>query len=406
VAVDERLLAEKFAAVWPHLDEQQRRLLAGAEARSLGHGGIVAVSRACGLSVPTVRKGITELDQDTVPLGRTRRPGGGRKPLTEHDPELAEVLESLVDPHTRGDPMRPLRWTTKSTRQLSRALGEAGHPASHTRVAELLHAADYSLQGNRKTVEGSQHPDRDAQFRYINDTAALYLAAGWPVVSVDTKKKELVGPYKNAGQQWRPKGQPHEVKVHDFIDKTKGKAVPYGVYDIARNEGWVSVGQDGDTATFAVQTLRRWWQSMGSDAYPGVRRLLVCADAGGSNGYRVRLWKVELAGLAEETGLKITVCHFPPGTSKWNKIEHRMWSAVTANWAGEPLVSHEVIVELIGATTTTAGLTVRAERDIGTYPRGIKVTKQQMAAVRLQRHRFHGDWNYTIRPSPPATRSV
>jgi hypothetical protein len=317
---------------------------------------------------------------------------------------LPAALERLVSPDTRGDPQSPLRWTTKSTRQLSAALREQGHVASRNRVAELLHAAGYSLQGNRKTVEGRQHPDRDAQFGYINDLAATYLAAGWPVVSVDTKKKELVGEYKNAGRQWRPAGDPVKVGVHDFPDPAVGKAVPYGVYDIAANEGFVAVGQDGDTAAFAVQTLRRWWQTVGADAYPGARRLLVCADAGGSNGYRLRLWKTELARLAEQTGLKITVCHFPPGTSKWNKIEHRLFAQISSNWRGEPLTSHQVVVDLIGATTTRTGLTVRAERDTATYPRGIKVSDAALAAVRLQRHHFHGDWNYTVRPSLTSVR--
>jgi hypothetical protein len=289
---------------------------------------------------------------------------------------------------------------------LSRALTEAGHPVSHTRVAELLHAANYSLQGNRKTIEGRQHPDRDAQFGYINDMAARFLTAGLPVVSVDTKKKELVGEYKNAGQQWRPERDPVKAKTHDFPDPAVGKAVPYGIYDIGANTGFVSVGKDGDTAQFAVQTLRRWWQTVGEGAYRGARRLLVCADAGGSNGYRLRLWKTELSRLAEETGLKITVCHFPPGTSKWNKIEHRLFSQITSNWRGEPLTSHEVVVELIGAITTQTGLTVRAERDTGTYPRGIKVSDAELAEVRLQRHHFHGDWNYTVRPGNRATTKV
>ena len=393
-------MAEKFAVLSPHLDERQRRLLAGAEARSLGRGGMTVVARAAGLSLPTVRKGMRELDEGSEPLDGARRPGGGRKSLVETDPELPEALDRLVSPDARGDPESPLRWTTKSTRTLSRALTEQGHPASRNRVAELLHAADYSLQGNRKTIEGRQHPDRDAQFVYINDLAALYLDRGWPVVSVDTKKKELVGEYANAGRQWRPAGDPATATVHDFPDPAVGKAVPYGVYDIAANAGFVSVGSDGDTAAFAVATLRRWWQRVGDSAYPRVRRLLVCADAGGSNGYRLRLWKTELAALAAETRLKITVCHFPPGTSKWNKIEHRLFAQISSNWRGEPLTSHQVVVDLIGATTTETGLRVHAERDPGHYPRGIKVSDAQLAAVRLQRHHFHGDWNYTVRPDP------
>jgi len=406
VGGDEATLTEKFSVMWPHLDERQRRLLVGAEARSLGRGGMTAAARASGLSLPTVRKAMRELAGDAASLTGARRPGGGRKRLVAVDPQVPAVLERLVDPDTRGDPESPLRWTTKSTRQLSRALGAAGHPASRNRVAELLHAAGYSLQGNRKTIEGRQHPDRDAQFGYINRLAAVHLTAGWPVVSVDTKKKELVGEFQNTGRQWRPKGRPVKATVHDFPDPAVGKAVPYGVYDIGANEGFVSVGQDGDTAAFAVQTLRRWWQAVGQGAYPQARRLLVCADAGGSNGCRLRLWKVELGRLAEETGLKITVCHFPPGTSKWNKIEHRLFAQITSNWRGEPLTSHEVIVDLIGATTTETGLRVRAERDTGTYPRGIKVSDEQLAAVRLQRHHFHGDWNYTVRPRPRrATRA-
>lgn len=403
--VDEVALAEKFALLSPHLDERQRRLLAGAEARSLGRGGMTVVARTSGLSLPTVRKGMRELEQDTEPLAGARRPGGGRKSAVARDPGLPAALEQLVSPDARGDPESPLRWTTRSTRALSTALGERGHSASRNRVAELLHAAGYSLQGNRKTVEGRQHPDRDAQFGYINDLAARYLAAGLPVVSVDTKKKELVGDYKNAGEQWRPAGDPVKVGVHDFPDPAVGKAVPYGIYDIAANEGFVSVGSDGDTAAFAVQTLRRWWQVVGDDTYRGVRRLLVCADAGGSNGYRLRLWKTELARLAEQTGLKITVCHFPPGTSKWNKIEHRLFAQISSNWRGEPLTSHQVVVDLIGATTTQTGLTVRAERDPASYPRGIKVSDAELAAVRLQRHHFHGDWNYTVRPSPASIRT-
>ena len=398
-------MAEKFALLWPHLDERQRRLVVGAEARALGRGGMTAVARAAGVSLPTVRKALKELDAGAEPLGRTRRPGGGRRRLRDKDPELAGALEAMVDPGARGDPESPLRWTTKSTRQLAGALTTAGHPASHTRVAEMLHEAHYSLQGNRKTIEGRQHPDRDAQFGYINERAAAWLAQGLPVVSVDTKKKELVGPFKNGGRQWRPTGQPEKVRVHDFEDKSLGKAVPYGVYDLGRNEGWVSVGQDADTASFAVETLRRWWNSMGREAYPRARRLLVCADAGGSNGYRLRLWKVELGRLADETALTITVCHLPPGTSKWNKIEHRLFANISMNWRGRPLTSHEIIVELIGATTTRTGLTVKAERDTRTYPRGVKVRNDELAAVALHPHDFHGEWNYDIRPRHRPTKT-
>jgi hypothetical protein len=401
VAFDEVALAAKFERLFPHLNERQRRLLAGAEAQALGFGGVSAVARASGLSVPTVRKGVTELAETTeLAPEQSRRAGGGRKRAEVADPELMAALESLVDPVTRGDPESPLRWTTKSTRRLARALSEMGHRVSHVVVAELLRALGYSLQANAKTAEGAQHADRDAQFRYISEQATQRLAAGLPVVSVDTKKKELVGAdpaYKNAGREWQPAGRPEHVGVHDFPNQA-GKAVPYGVYDVGANQGWVLVGTDHDTAAFAVQSLRKWWHSMGQAVYPQADRLLVCADAGGSNGYRTRLWKVELAGLAAETGLTITVCHFPPGTSKWNRIEHRLWSAVSMNWRGRPLVSHEVVVDLIGATTTTTGLTVKAELDTNHYPKGIKVTDSQLAAASVRGHAFHGEWNYDLAP--------
>jgi hypothetical protein len=388
-----------------HLDERQRRLLAGAGAAVLGRGGVAALVRATGMSANTVRKGRAELDQEAPTPGRVRAPGGGRKRAADKDPDLLGALDELVDPQTRGDPESPLRWTTKSTRTLADALTAQGHPVSHVRVGELLRGLGYSLQGNAKVVEGKQHPDRDAQFRHINATVGRFLNAGDPVVSVDTKKKELVGAdpgYKNGGREWQPAGQPVPVGVHDFPDPKVGKAVPYGIYDLAANAGWVSVGSDGDTAAFAVATLRRWWNQVGTAAYPRARRLLICADAGGSNGYRVRLWKVELAKLAADTGLAITVCHFPPGTSKWNKIEHRLFAAITNNWRGRPLTSHEVVVELIGATTTRTGLTVHAEADTNAYPTGIKVSDEQMAAIRprLKPHTFHGEWNYTMRPTP------
>jgi hypothetical protein len=395
-------LAAKFAEIWPHLNERQRRLVVGAEARALGWGGVSAVARASGLSVPTVRKAVGELvspSEAALPPGRSRRAGGGRKKAVVLDPGLVEAVESLVDPDSRGDPESPLRWTTKSTRALARALSEVGHPVSHVRVAEILHGLRYSLQGTAKTVEGKQHPDRDAQFRYINKLAKARLRAQQPVVSVDTKKKELVGAdpgYANGGQEWQPKGEPERVGVHDFPDPKVGKAIPYGVYDVGANEGWVLVGADHDTAAFAVQALRRWWQTMGQPAYPSAQRLLICADAGGSNSYRNRLWKVELAGLAAETGLALTVCHLPPGTSKWNKIEHRLFSAITMNWRGRPLISHEVVVELIAATTSTKGLSVRAELDRGLYPSGIKISNAQLAAAGVRGHKFHGDWNYDI----------
>ncbi len=397
-------LASKFAAMLPHLDERQRRLLLGAEAAALGHGGIAVVAAAAGVSRPTVSKGLAEVRSGAAGDGRVRVPGGGRKRLTESDPGLVAALEALVDPVTRGDPMSPLRWTTKSTRHLADALIASGHPISHMRVADLLHALGYSLQGNAKAVEGHQHPDRDGQFEHINSAARRYLKTGDPVISVDTKKKELVGSdtgYKNNGREYQPKATPVRVGVHDFPDPATPKAVPYGIYDVAANTGWVSVGRDGDTAAFAVATLRRWWTQVGRPAYPGARRLLICADAGGSNGYRVRLWKHELAALATETGLAITVAHYPPGTSKWNKIEHRLFSAITSNWRGRPLTSHQVVVDLIGATTTRTGLSVHAEADTNTYPHGIKISDGQMDAIKPQLHPdpFHGEWNYTLRPA-------
>lgn len=406
--IDEETLARKFALLLPHLDERQRRLWLAAEAQALGRGGMAAVCRAAKVSPPTVRKGLRELAEGAAVSGRVRRAGAGRKRATVKDPGLLAALEGLVDPETRGDPESPLRWTSKSTRHLAEALSQGGHAVSASTVAELLvRELGYSLQAASKTREGKQHADRDAQFRYLNELVRRFLAAGDPVVSVDTKKKELVGAdpgYKNAGREWQPKGEPVQVGVHDFPDPKVGKAVPYGVLDVGANAGFVSVGADGDTAAFAVETLRRWWAKVGQPAYPHAQRLLVCADAGGSNGYRVRLWKVQLGRLAADTGLAITVCHFPPGTSKWNRIEHRLWSAVTQNWRGRPLVSHEVVVELIGATSTRSGLTVHAERDTGSYPKGVKVSDEELAAVPLKPHHFHGEWNYTIggrRPRQP-----
>jgi len=397
-------LAAKFAVLLPNLNERQRRLLFGTEALAIGRGGIAAVAEAAGVSRPTVSRGLAEVRAGATPSGRVRRSGGGRKRLTATDPGLLAGLEVLVEPATRGDPTSPLRWTCKSTRELAAELTGQGHPVSERTVAALLRELDYSLQGNAKTVEGRQHPDRDAQFRHINDQARRYLRTGDPVISVDCKKKELIGaepPYKNGGREWRPKGQPEPVAVHDFPDPEVPKAIPYGIYDVGTNAGWVSVGCDGDTASFAVETLRRWWNQVGRATYPKSRRLLVCADAGGSNGYRVRLWKVELAELATETGLAITVCHFPPGTSKWNKIEHRLFAHISMNWRGRPLTSHEVVVQLIAATTTRKGLSVRAEADTNTYPRGIKISDKQLAAIQpqLKPHEFHGEWNYTMRPA-------
>jgi hypothetical protein len=405
-------MAAKFAVLLPELDERQRRLLLGAEADALGRGGIARVMAASGMSRPTVTRGLAEVragQTGGAGDGRVRKAGGGRKSLTETDPGLLGALEALVDPVTRGDPMSPLRWTTKSTRHLADALSADGHPVSHVRVGELLHTLGYSLQGNAKEVEGRQHPDRDAQFRHINDAARRYLKAGDPVISVDTKKKELVGEspgYQNNGSDWQPAGEPVRVGVHDFPDPSIPKAVPYGIYDLRANTGWVTVGRDGDTAAFAVATLRRWWTMVGQVAYPQAKRLLISADAGGSNGYRVRLWKLELAKLATDTGLAITVCHYPPGTSKWNKIEHRLFAAITSNWRGRPLTTHQVVVDLIGATTTRTGLTVHAEADTNTYPRGIKISDTQMGAIaaQLKPDKFHGEWNYTVKPArPPAT---
>jgi hypothetical protein len=335
-----------------------------------------------------------EADKDE----RIRRPGGGRKKIEDTDPELVGLLESLVDPETRGDPMSPLRWTCKSTRQLSRALTDAGHPVSHKVVAELLKEQGYSLQANRKTLEGGDHPDRSDQFRYINTQAGTFLSQGLPVISVDTKKKELVGQYKNGGKEWMPSGSPESVNVYDFVNVEVGKAIPYGIYDISQNSGWVNVGSDHDTSAFAVESIRRWWNTMGSEIYSGSDKLLICADGGGSNGSRVRLWKLELQSFSDETGLEITVSHFPPGTSKWNKIEHRLFSHISMNWRGRPLISHEVVVDLISSTTTKNGLIVSAQLDSNTYPLKIKVTDEQMAQLNLHRHLFHGDWNYTVRP--------
>jgi transposase len=396
------LLAAKFEAIFPHLDERQRRLLMGAEARVLGHGGIRVVARAAGVREATVSQGAAELDRGEEPLGRVRRAGGGRKRLADLDPGLRPALLALVEPDERGDPVSPLRWTTKSLRALSAELSQQGHRAGPDTVADLLHEEGFSLQGNAKTIEGNQVPDRDAQFRYLNEQVREHRDAGEPVVSVDTKKKELVGNYRNGGREWRPAGDPVRVDVHDFPDQILGKAIPYGIYDLAANSGWVNVGTDHDTAQFAVESIRRWWNDAGRAAYPAARRLLITADSGGSNSSRTRAWKLELAALALQTGLEITACHFPPGTSKWNKIEHRLFSHITMNWRGRPLTSHEVIVAAIASTTTGTGLTVRAELDTGTYPTGAQITGAQMAALPLRRHDWHGDWNYTLYPAPPA----
>jgi hypothetical protein len=393
-----RVLAAKFSVIFPHLDERQRRLLMGAEARALGHGGIRVVARAAGVREGTVSLGVDELDAGGEPLGRVRRPGGGRKRAADLDPGLLPALLALVEPDERGDPMSPLRWTTKWTRSLAAGLARQGHQVSADTVGSLLRAEGFSLQGNAKTVEGKQHPDRDAQFRYINEQVKAHQGTADPVISVDTKKKELVGELSNAGRQWRPKGSPAATLVHDFPGDAVGKAVPYGIYDITANAGWVNVGTDHDTAAFAAESVRRWWKAAGQEEYPQARRLLVTADAGGSNGYRTRAWKAELAALALETGLEVTVCHFPPGTSKWNKIEHRLFSHITMNWRGRPLASHEVVVNTIAATTTRAGLKVHAELDTSTYEVGVQVSDAQMKALPLDRHDWHGDWNYTLHP--------
>ena len=398
--IDERAIGERFRAVAGELNERQRRLWAGAEALSHGRGGIAAVARASGLSERTVSKGKREAQAgETLEAGRVRARGAGRKALSEIDPTLLEALEGLVADEARGDRESPLLWTAKSVRHLARALREQGHEIHFTSVPKYLRALDYSMQANRKTKEGSDHPDRDDQFRHINEKVKAALAAGEPTVSVDTKKKELVGDFKNGGREWRPKGEPVEVRTHDFKDKALGKVNPYGVYDIALDEGWVSVGIDADTAAFAAAAIRSWWEHLGKERYPDASTLTITADCGGSNGNRTRLWKTELQRLANETGLAISVCHFPPGTSKWNKIEHRLFSFISRNWRGRPLVSRQAVVSLIGATTSTAGLKVYAQLDENTYPRGIKVTNADLAKVSLTRDEFHGEWNYTIKPA-------
>jgi hypothetical protein len=393
-------IKRRFELLAPGLDERQRRLLAASEAMVLGRGGGVAVSQATGVSRRVIRAGIRELQApESLPLGRVRRPGGGRKSAVEKDPELPAALERLIEPTTRGDPESPLRWTCKSLRKLTDALREQGHAVSQRVVANLLRTLEYSLQGNRKVLEGSQHPDRNAQFEYLNSQVEAQLAVGEPAISVDAKKKELVGPFKNGGRELRPKGQPEPVRVHDFVDKELGRATPYGVYDLAQNQGWVAVGIDHDTAEFAVASIARWWQSMGKATYPNATSLLITADGGGSNASRSRLWKLELQRFADESGLELRVCHLPPGTSKWNKIEHRLFSYITQNWRGKPLVSYEIIVQLIAATTTNRGLTVRCELDDATYETGRKVSDEELAAVNLHRDAFHGEWNYRIRPT-------
>jgi len=393
-------LAHKFDVLARVLDERTRRLVAAAEAEALGFGGVTAVAKASGLSRGTVIRGMAELKTAPQPGRgqRIRRKGAGRKRTVDQDPTLERDLKSLVEPVTRGDPESPLRWTCKSVRQLAAQLNRRGHKTSHRRVAEILHGMDYRLQANRQTLEGASHPDRDAQFQHIRAKIRAFQAERQPVISVDTKKKEWVGDFKNQGRELRPKGEPEKVRVHDFVIPELGRAAPYGVYDVTQNAGWVSVGVDHDTAAFAAQSIRRWWESMGHEAYPHAARLLITADSGGSNGARVRLWKLEMQKLADETGLEISICHLPPGTSKWNKIEHRLFSFISQNWRGKPLVSHQVIVNLIAATTTQTGLRVRAEIDPRKYPKGVKVSDQEVASIRIERDKFHGDWNYTILP--------
>jgi transposase len=364
----------------------------------LGWGGISQVAKATGVSRVTIHKALTEIEDKKIVAERIRKPGGGRKDITEYYPNILEKLETLVDPVSRGDPRSPLRWTCKSTRQLSQELGQKGYAISNVTVADLLHRLDYSLQANAKTLEGASHPDRDAQFQYINSRVREFLRRQQPVISVDTKKKELVGNFKNGGKEWQPKGEPEKVEIHDFASPEFPKVIPYGVYDIGKNMGWINVGTDHDTASFAVASVRRWWFGMGREIYPSATALLICADCGGSNGYRVRLWKIELQTLASETGLRITICHFPPGTSKWNKVEHRLFSHISMNWRGRPLVSHEVIVKLIGETTTSTGLEVKAQLDKRRYPVKIKVTDEEMKMIKIRPHKFHGEWNYSINP--------
>ena len=398
--IDLTAIRDRYTALSDHLDERGKRVFAATEAQTAGYGGIVAVSRATGIAPSTIGPGLKELAAGAVlDLGRVRRPGGGGKQRVAQDPTLVGDLMALVEPGARGDPMSPLRWTCKSLSQLARALVGMGHRVGRTLVGELLHQQKFSLQANRKTREGDSHPDRDAQFTHLNEGVRAALARGEPVISVDTKKKELVGDFKNAGRTWRPQSDPEEVRVHDFLIKELGRAVPYGLYDLACNAGWVSVGMSSDTSAFAVQTIRRWWQEVGGVRYPDATRLTITADGGGSNGSRVRLWKRELQRLADELGIDIVVHHLPPGTSKWNAIEHRLFSFVSMNWKAQPLVSYRVIVDLIGATTTKTGLTVRCELDRNIYPKGISISDKEMAKLNITRDTFHGEWNYTMHPS-------
>lgn len=399
--IDERLIGERFRALAPELSERGRRIWAASEARALGRGGIAAVARASGISENTIRKGMREIDaDDRLESGRVRRRGGGRKPITETDPDVLQALERLVAEDCRGDPMQVLLWTSKSVRNLASELREQGHQAHYTTVAALLRSLGYSLQSNRKALEGSQHPDRDAQFRHINDRVAAAITAGQPAISIDTKKKELVGEFANRGREWRPKGEPVKVSTHDFPSQATGKAIPYGVYDIAANEGFVNVGITAETAQLAVASIKAWWEDLGLKRYPGATSLQITADCGGGNGNRIRLWKTELQRLADETGLQIHICHFPPGTSKWNKIEHRLFCHISQTWRGRPLVSYAVVINSIAATTTSTGLKVYARLDERDYPKKVEVSEDQLAAVNLAPDPFHPEWNYSISPSP------
>lgn len=401
---------ERLATLLPHLNERQRRLAAAVEARALGYGGVSAVAAATGFARGTIHRALNELGQRprTFAHEQVRTPGAGRPSLISQYPELPRRLKALVETSTRGDPMSPLLWTNESTTNLAKALTKEGHPISADTVGRLLANMGYSLQANLKNLEdGADHPDRDRQFRYLNARVQAFQRQHQPVISVDTKKKELIGRCYNKGRKWRRRGKPEQVKIHDFIDPKEPKAIPYGIYDLAQNHGWVNVGCDHDTASFAAGSIYRWWLTMGSRVYPGAHELLICADAGGSNGYRLRLWKVELQELADQTGLQVTVCHLPPGTSTWNKIEHRLFSHISMNWRGRPLASHEIVVKLIGATVTKTGLKVKARLDKGKYPTKVKVTAEQMRALNIKPHEFHGEWNYTIIPrTPPSTKPV
>ena len=398
---------DRLLTLMPHLNERQLRLAAALEARALGYGGVSAVAKATGIARGTIHRGLEELQHPsaTPAQEQVRAPGGGRKRIVAQNPRILKRLKQLVESSTRGDPMSPLLWTCQSTQQLATVLSKEGNPISPDTIGRLLAEMGYSLQANLKTLEeGANHPDRERQFHYLNREVGRFLRRGDPVISVDTKKKELIGRYYNKGRQWRPQGKAEKVQIHDFIDPEEPKAIPYGIYDLARNEGWVNVGCDHDTASFAVGSIRRWWRSMGKEPYSQARRLLICADGGGSNGYRLRLWKYELQSFVEEADLEVVVCHLPPGTSKWNKIEHRLFSHISMNWRGRPLVSHEVVVKLIGATMTKTGLKVKAKLDKRKYPLKVKVTDEEMRSLNLEPHKFHGEWNYTIRPRTPKSK--